>query len=161
MSGACSSQFALLQRIHGDMAARSLAAMTAATDRADAIRQQVTTTAPGEYTQTWESPAQLRECSEAHKAADMAQQSFMQAVMYQQRATCRAVVQAAWVSLRGRVARAVVTYREQLRDLAALVVPANENAPPLLARRSVLSLCSASNAPGLSCVPMTWQVPPN
>ena len=56
-------------------------------------------------------------------------------------------------------AHTCLTYREQLRDLFAVFVVANENAPPLLARCSVLSLCSASNAPSVARVHTTSQVP--
>jgi hypothetical protein len=56
-------------------------------------------------------------------------------------------------------AHTCLTYREQLRDLFAVFVVANENAPPLLARCSVLSLCSASNAPSVARVATTPQVP--
>lgn len=51
-----------------------------------------------------------------------------------------------------------LTYREQLRDLFAVFVVANENALPMLARCSVLSLCSASNAPSVARVHTTSQV---
>jgi hypothetical protein len=57
-----------------------------------------------------------------------------------------------------RSARVCLTYREQLRDLFAVFVTAKENAPPLLARCSVLSLCSASNAPSVARVHTTMQV---
>jgi hypothetical protein len=56
-------------------------------------------------------------------------------------------------------AHTCLTYREQLRDLFAVFVTAKENAPPLLARCSVLSLCSASNAPSVAFVHTTSQVP--
>lgn len=55
-------------------------------------------------------------------------------------------------------AHTCLTYREQLRDLFAVFVVANENAPPMLARCSVLSLCSASNAPSVARVHTTSQV---
>jgi hypothetical protein len=58
-----------------------------------------------------------------------------------------------------RNARVCLTYREQLRDLFAVFVIAKENTPPLLARCSVLSLCSASNAPSVTRVATTSQVP--
>ena len=55
-------------------------------------------------------------------------------------------------------ARVCLTYREQLRDLFAVFVITKENTPPLLARCSVLSLCSASNAPSVARVHTTMQV---
>lgn len=67
---------------------------------------------------------------------------------------------AAYCSARAKThnTHTALTYREQLRDLFSIFVIANETAPPMLARCSVLSLCSASNAPSGSRVHMTTQV---
>ena len=156
MSRPVLSQFALLERIYFDRAARSLFDMKTAQARAEEITEQVTQHSDEGQIQVWESPQQLRECAQLNDTADQLQQVFMSSVHYQQRAARRAVVHSLLVAVRAYLVHIHVTYREQLEKLFS-VVP-RENAPPLLARCSVLSLCSASNAPSVVFVYTTSQV---
>jgi hypothetical protein len=164
MSRAFPSQFVLLQRIYDAGSADYLNKQNTHSARADELTKQRTQkTDQGVFT-SWESPQQLRECSQQHELADEYHRLFMVSIYYRQRATLRAYAHALLCSVRNgkKLFLTVLRMFQQLADLcsrsAVAFMRSNENAPPQFPGCSVLSLCHASNAPGVSRVAMTRQV---
>lgn len=109
---------------------------------------------------TWDSPHQLRTVMHEHELAQQCLQASMDCSTMRARALAHATAHALWVRAR-TVPFLLVRTVATLREVAALFtdLPRLCGAPPGNALAvNVLATCQASNAPGLSRVPMTWQV---
>lgn len=110
----------------------------------------------------YESPQQLRECAHENELAEHCHALFMTSIHWRNRALWKSYRHAQLCEIRNRhtVTTRVITLAEVAQTFTTREKLSRDHAPPGELSRPVLSLCHASNAPGLTAMPSWRHAPP-
>lgn len=164
MSVAFPSQASVLERIYEQGSADYLDRANTHTRNATAKQRAHTTPEPdGDgFLIKWESAQQLRDCVQEHELAEQCHQLFMRTVYWRNRALLKAYCHAQLCAMRSKHAMKtpVMTLAEVTQTFTTRAKLCRDHSPPGEVSRPVLSLCHASNAPGLTPV-HAWRQRPS
>lgn len=155
MSVAFPSPASVLERIYEQGSADYLDRATAHNARATELQTARSRTTETGVATHWENPQQLRECMHEQELAEHCHELFMLTVQWRNRALWKAYRHAQLCAVRSKHAMKtrVMTLAEVAQTFTPRAKLCREHAPPGEVSRPVLSLCHASNAPGLTPVP--------
>lgn len=113
----------------------------------------------------WESPQQLRMIAHEHDLAHECMQAMFTCSEIRTQVERHALAHRCYVLARSKTLNGFETVKQfvsmslrQVAELFATVKRSTTSPPVQLHALNVLATCHASNAPGLSCVPMSKQV---
>lgn len=162
MSVAFPSPASVLESIYERGSADYLDRATAHNDRATELMQARTRATDEGVIVHYESPQQLRECMHERELAEQCHQLFMVSVQSRNRALWKAYRHAQLCAVRSKhsMKTRVMTLAEVAQTFTTREKLFRDHSPPGEVSRPVLSLCHASNAPGLTPV-HAWRQRPS
>lgn len=152
MSQAFPSRYAVLGRIYEQGSADYMNRANAHNERATELSEARTVRTENEITTRWESPQQLRECVHEQDLAHECYSLFMSSIHWRNRSLLKSYSHARLCEIRNKapMKTAVLTLAEVAQLFSRKEKLCRDHSPPGELSRPVLSLCHASNAPGLS-----------
>jgi hypothetical protein len=152
MSQAFPSRYAVLGRIYEKGSDDYLHRSNLHQSRAEELAEARTVRTEHEVSTLWESPQQLREYAHEHDLAHECYALFMHSVHWCNRSLMRSYSHARLCEVRNKtpMKTALFTLAEVAQFYSRHPKLCRDHSPPGELSRPVLSLCHASNAPGLS-----------